>query len=226
MANSNRKDNRKNEIIDAALKVFSEKEYQDATISEITKLVGISEATMYEYFGSKEDLLFAIPGKITAEAIEFVEQILPFIRGAEGKIKAIVQNYLTVCQNNPEYTSLVMLQLKTNRNFRSTEAFKIIRKGASILLDCIKEGINDGTFKSTTDPYLERAIILGTIEHLCTRWRMMGSPANLIEHGDRIVNSILHGIIEKKDARRVSLHLELNNETGDKSAPSDAPDKK
>jgi len=65
MVNSNRKDNRKNEIIDAALKVFSEKDYQDATISEITKLVGISEATMYEYFGSKEDLLFAIPGKIT-----------------------------------------------------------------------------------------------------------------------------------------------------------------
>jgi hypothetical protein len=55
---------------------------------------------------------------------------------------------------------------------------------------------------------------------------MMGSPANLIEHGDRIVNSILHGIIEKKDARRVSLHLELDDETGDKSAPSDAPDKK
>jgi len=120
MVNSNRKDNRKNEIIDAALKVFSEKDYQDATISEITKLVGISEATMYEYFSSKEALLFAIPGKITAEAIEFIEQILPYIRGAEGKIKAIVQNYLTVCQNNPEYTSLVMLQLKTNRNFRST----------------------------------------------------------------------------------------------------------
>ena len=226
MANSNRKDNRKNEIIDAALKVFSEKEYQDATISEITKLVGISEATLYEYFGSKEDLLFAIPGKITAEAIEFIEQIIPFIRGAEGKIKAIVQNYLTVCQNNPEYTSLVMLQLKTNRNFRSTEAFKIIRKGARILLDCIREGIDDGTFKSTTDPYLERAIILGTIEHLCTRWRMMGSPANLIEHGDRIVNSVLHGIVAKKDARHVSLLLELDDERGDKSAPPDAPDKK
>ena len=226
MANSNRKDNRKNEIIDAALKVFSEKEYQDATISEITKLVGISEATMYEYFSSKEDLLFAIPGKITAEAIDFIEQILPYIRGAEGKIKAIVQNYLTVCQNNPEYTSLVMLQLKTNKNFRLTEAFKIIRKGSRILLDCIREGIEDGTFKSTTDPYLEKAIILGTIEHLCTRWRMKGSPGNLIEHGDRIVNSVLHGIVEKKDARHVSLHLELDDETRDESVPPDSSDKK
>jgi hypothetical protein len=119
-----------------------------------------------------------------------------------------------------------MLQLKTNRNFRSTEAFKIIRKGARILLDCIREGIDDGTFKSTTDPYLERAIILGTIEHLCTRWRMMGSPENLIEHGDRIVNSVLHGIVEKKDARRVSLHLELDDETGVESAPLDSTDKK
>jgi TetR/AcrR family fatty acid metabolism transcriptional regulator len=181
---------------------------------------------MYEYFSSKEDLLFAIPGKITAEAIDFIEQILPYIRGAEGKIKAIVQNYLTVCQNNPEYTSLVMLQLKTNKNFRLTEAFKIIRKGSRILLDCIREGIDDGTFKSTTDPYLEKAIILGTIEHLCTRWRMKGSPGNLIEHGDRIVDSVLHGIVEKKDARHVSLHLELDDETRDESVSPDAPDKK
>ena len=206
--------------------MFSEKEYQDATISEITKLVGISEATMYEYFGSKEDLLFAIPGKITAEAIEFIEQILPFLRGAEDKIRAIVQNYLTVCQNNPEYTSLVMLQLKTNKNFRSTDAYRIIRKGARILLECIKEGINEGTFISSTDPYLERMIILGTIEHLCTRWRMMGSPSNLVEQGDRIVSSILHGIIEKKGTKLVTLHMELGDETKETAAPADVSDRK
>jgi hypothetical protein len=54
----------------------------------------------------------------------------------------------------------------------------------------------------------------------------MGSPENLIEHGDRIVNSVLHGIVAKKDARHVSLLLELDDERGDKSAPPDAPDKK
>jgi TetR/AcrR family transcriptional regulator, fatty acid metabolism regulator protein len=211
MAIKNKKDSRRNEIIDAALQVFSRKEYQDATISEITRLAGISEATLYEYFDSKEDLLFAIPGKITGEAIEFIEQILPFIRGVEGKIRAIVQKYLRVCEENPEYTSLVMLQLKTNSKFRSTEAFEIIRRGAGLLLDCIKEGIEDGTLKSGTDPYLTRAIILGTIEHICTRWRLMGGPPDVSSHTDRIVDSILNGAVAARDAKDISLQLQFGN---------------
>jgi TetR/AcrR family transcriptional regulator, fatty acid metabolism regulator protein len=208
----NKKDSRKNEIIDAALQVFSQKGYMDATISEITKLAGISEATMYEYFDSKDDLLFAVPGKITEEAIEFIEQILPYIRGVEGKIRAIVQKYLKVCEDNPEYTSLVMLHLKTNKKFRSAEAFEIIRKGARMLLECIKEGIDDGTLQSGTDPYLTRAIILGTIEHLCTRWRMMGGPRNISVYTDQIVNSILYGAVAAKDARNISLQVKLGEE--------------
>lgn len=207
-----KKDSRRNEIIDAALKVFSQKEYQDATISEITKLAGISEATLYEYFEGKEDLLFAIPGKITDEGIEFVEQILPYIRGVEGKIRAIVQKYLNVCEENPEYTSLVMLQLKTNKKFRSTEAFEIIRKGARLVLECLKEGIEDGTLKNDTDPYLLRAIILGTIEHLCTRWRMMGIPARPSAYTDQIVSSVLYGATAARDAKSVSLKVKLDDE--------------
>ncbi len=207
-----KKDSRRNEIIDAALKVFSRKEYQDATISEITKLAGISEATLYEYFEGKEDLLFAIPGKITDEGIEFVEQILPYIRGVEGKIRAIVQKYLNVCEENPEYTSLVMLQLKTNKKFRSTEAFEIVRKGARLVLECIKEGIEDGTLKRETDPYLLRAMILGTIEHLTTRWRMMGVPARPSAYTDQIVSSVLYGATAARDAKSVSLKVKIDDE--------------
>ncbi|MCK7489755.1 MAG: TetR/AcrR family transcriptional regulator [Anaerotruncus sp.] len=43
------------------------KVFRTATITEISKEAGVSEATIYEYFGTKEDLLFAIPEKITNE---------------------------------------------------------------------------------------------------------------------------------------------------------------
>jgi AcrR family transcriptional regulator len=80
--------------------------------------------------------LFAIPGKITAEAIELIEQILPFIRGAEGKIKAIVQNYLTVCQNNPEYTSLMKMTAANIYNYYASkdELLIAIHKKTSAML--------------------------------------------------------------------------------------------
>ena len=69
--------NRKDRIMEAALRIFAEKGFQNATITEISKEAGVSEATVYEYFGTKEDLLFAIPEKITNETLEESSRVIP-----------------------------------------------------------------------------------------------------------------------------------------------------
>ena len=53
MADHARPKTRKDRIMDAALRIFAEKSFADATISEISKEAGVSEATIYEYFGTK-----------------------------------------------------------------------------------------------------------------------------------------------------------------------------
>jgi AcrR family transcriptional regulator len=47
-------------IMDAALKVISEKGYHGTSISAIAKESGVSKGLMYNYFSSKEDLLIEI----------------------------------------------------------------------------------------------------------------------------------------------------------------------
>lgn len=47
-------------ILDAALKLFSEKGYENASISQIAKEAGISKGLVYNYFESKESLLVSI----------------------------------------------------------------------------------------------------------------------------------------------------------------------
>lgn len=204
---------RKNKIIESALKIFAEKGFQDATISEISRAAGVSDATVYEYFNSKEELLFTIPEEITEEPVRDIEKILPFLRGSESKLRAIVQGYMTLYEKNPLYSALVMLQLKTNRNFLKTKAYGKIRGIAHMLLTCIQEGIDDGSFKKETDPYLVRAMILGTIEHLCIRWHLLGAPANLVEQVDPLVDMILCGIRVHSHTRNLSLHLQLTGDT-------------
>ena len=204
---------RKNKIIESALKIFAEKGFADATISEISKAAGVSDATVYEYFNTKEELLFTIPEEITEEPVRDMEKILPFLRGSESKLRAIVQGYMTLYENNPQYSALVMLHLKTNRNFLKTKAYEKIRGIAHMLLTCIQEGIDDGSFKKETDPYLVRAMILGTIEHLCIRWHLLGAPANLVEQVDPLVDMILCGIKVQSHTKDLSLHLHLDGDT-------------
>ena len=173
----------------------------------------MSDATVYEYFNSKEELLFTIPEEITEEPARDMEKILPFLRGSESKLRAIVQGYMTLYEENPLYSALVMLQLKTNRNFLKTKSYEKIRNIAHMLLECIQEGIDDGSFKKETDPHLVRAMILGTIEHMCIRWHLLGAPSNLVEHADPLVDMILSGIRVQSHTKNLSLHLHLEGDT-------------
>ena len=199
-------------IIDAALKVFGEKGYYNATISEIARAAGVSEATIYEYFGSKEDLLFAIPGEITKRAVDFMEHLAPYVKGAANRIRAIVYGYYQLYKENPYYSSLVLLDLKHNRNFMETESYREVRRAARLILDAIQEGMESGEFRDDVDPYLLRSIILGTIEHIFFRWHLKGRKDDLKDFVDDFMDVLLRGI--SRDRGEKTLRVELVVEDG------------
>jgi Transcriptional regulator len=214
MADHVRAKSRKDRIMDAALRIFAEKTFQDATISEISKESGVSEATIYEYFGTKEDLLFAIPEKISNETFEEAQLVLPFIKDVEGRMRATLLSYIKLYQNNPHYSALVLLQLMSNKRFRQTTAHAAIRRSAHRLLDCIRDGIADGTFRKDADAYLIRSMLMGTIEHLFIHWHMQGMPKRektIIDMLDPFLEIVLSGIRAKKEEHGLTLHLKLED---------------
>lgn len=196
-------------IIDAALKVFGEKGYYNATISEIARAAGVSEATIYEYFGSKEDLLFAIPGEITRQAVDFLEGMAPFIKGAGNKVRAIVYGYYRLYKENPYYSSLVLLDLKHNRKFMEAEGYQAVRKAAGLLLEAIKEGMESGEFRKDIDPYLVRSMILGTIEHLFFRWHLKGRREELPDFVDGLLDILTRGIGKASEPPTYHINITL-----------------
>ena len=200
--------------MDAALRIFAEKTFQDATISEISKESGVSEATIYEYFGTKEDLLFAIPEKISNDTFEESQLVLPFIKDVEGRMRATLLSYIQLYQNNPHYSALVLLQLMSNKRFRQTTAHAAIRRSAHRLLDCIRNGIADGTFHKDADAYLIRSLLMGTIEHLFIHWHMQGMPKrekSIMDMLDPFLEIVLSGIRAKKEEPGLTLHLKLED---------------
>lgn len=206
--------NRKDRILDTALRIFARKGFQDATIAEISKEAGVSEATVYENFGTKEELLFAIPEKVTVERIDELEKVLPYIKGAEARIRAIMQGYIQIYGDNPDYSALVLLQLTPNKRFRQTSGHATIRKAAHILLACIRQGIADGTFQASVNPYLIRSMLLGTVEHLFIQKHLQEESTkeeNIMNLLDPFMDIILDGIRAKKEETGLTLRLNLND---------------
>jgi len=213
---------RKEKILKAAERIFAQKGFQETTISDVAQEAGVSDATIYEYFTSKEELLFSIPGETARRGKEFIELHLKYIRGAANKIRAVVYHYLDFYQKEPDYASVAMLILKQNRKFLETKAYQDVREMSRLIIQVIKEGVASGEFKPQTDPYLVRSMILGTIEHMVIRSVLLGKPENLLEFVDPLTDLLVDGLNREKGAMdwNLKINLEPREEPpGGKAAP-------
>ena len=77
------RNDRREAILEAALQVFAEKTFHAASVSMIAKEAGVSKGLMYNYFESKDDLLFTLLDDITEKMLERfdVRDGQPFTKG-------------------------------------------------------------------------------------------------------------------------------------------------
>ena len=190
----NKTDIRKKNIIDTATKVFAQRGFQESTITEIAKEAKVSEASIYEYFSTKEGLLFSIPGESSQTLFEVMAFHLKIIRGSANKLRAIVYLLMDSYQNNPDFAAVLMLFLKHNKKFLDTSGHHVIKEGIKHITRVIEEGIESREFRNDLNPYLVRSMILGTIEHLVTNWVMTGNPENLMDLVDPLIDNLILGI--------------------------------
>jgi TetR/AcrR family fatty acid metabolism transcriptional regulator len=181
-------------IVRAATKVFAEHGYQKATISEIARLAQIAEASLYEYFQSKEDLLLTIPNVWVTEAIEELEEQLFGIRGCEGQLRKFLWWYLRYIEKEPLIASVVFLFLKGNRSFVDTPVYANVRTFYGRLLRIFEEGREAGELREGLNPFIARTIFLGTIEHIVIRWLMKDMSYSMFDSLEETFELLMGGL--------------------------------
>ena len=198
-------------ILEGALKVFGEKGFENATVAAICSEAGISEPTLYEYFESKEDVLFSISELYTRRELERLSELGRYIKDPRERLRAIIQAYLEFYESNPLYTSVALLTLKGNRRYVSSPAYESVRQAAHTLIDVVRDGAQRGIFRDDVDPYLIRNMVLGFIEHLTIQWLLVGRPETIAEHADTIFQMVMRAI-EKEDENTIELKLKMSKD--------------
>ncbi len=154
----------------------------------------------YEYFGSKENLLFSIPEAHMQKLHQDLNFHLKLIRGAVNRLHATLYMQLLYYSNHPEFTAVLMLILKHDRKFIDTEAHKKIRDYLKIVDSCIKEGMESGEIHADIDPYYLRASLIGALEHIVINWLLRRKPENLMDAFEPLFEVCLKLIQKKPEA--------------------------
>jgi AcrR family transcriptional regulator len=165
------REERKKDIIKAARNLLAEKNFDDVTMDEIAREVGLGKSTLYLYFKNKESLYFAVVLRGIRIWYESVKSEVE--KGNTGLEKFILYGKAnrTFSNRYPDYFRLLYSPTsikkefdpdKMNRSEEFQEVRELFKKIMSIGIDSIQKGIDDGDIRQDVDP-TEAAILLSVI---------------------------------------------------------------
>lgn len=179
-------------ILDAAATIFAEMGYQKARIQDIAKLAGVADGTIYQYFRNKQEILFTLPIEKTKDLISIQKEHLSGIKSSDFRLKVLITDYLRFFDANKDYSSIVLFELRYNRNFYATPAYELFRNFALTFYDVIKEGIELGHFRGSVHPYIAVQMIFGMIDHSLLTWLLFKKPSSMMDIQETLYDLIMH----------------------------------
>lgn len=135
---------RKEQILDAAARVFAEKGFLRATTKEIADAADLSEGSIYNYFESKHDLLLAIVDRVVRQALDRLLARLERLMSAEAYIAAVLQSHLDFIHQNQTFVKILGAEIWTDEELRERFMAQIIGPildtGTRYLQNLVEEG--------------------------------------------------------------------------------------
>ena len=157
---------RKAQILDGAAKVFSEKGFHRATTREIAEAADVSEGTIYNYFGSKDDLLISIVARLGESQVptEMFEQGL--LGDAREFFVATFRRRHAFVRQNKAMLQAILSEILTNQEIRQRYNQQLVEPFVSLFGQHIQARIEQGQMRPVDVPLAIRylfAINLGLL---------------------------------------------------------------
>jgi AcrR family transcriptional regulator len=160
------KEQRRNDSIDAAERVFFSKGMENATMDVVAEEAELSKGTLYIYFESKEDLYLAITKRGLDILTKMFEKVTTKTAHGIEKIYAIGQAYRDFSKKHTDYfQAMAYFDLRVKEiSSESPNAKACIEQGEKVLTICaevIQYGIKDGTIRSDINPKKAAIVLWG-----------------------------------------------------------------
>ena len=189
---------REQEILDAAVRVFSRKGFNGATTKEIAGEAGVAEGTIFRYFKTKKDILLSLVGPYLAQSLtDAIEEV----SGATDEVilTAIIKNRLDVIKKNSNLIMLLFTEAQFHPELREKFTEKVVLKVAVVLEQLITTRIKQGAYKEV-DPQIATRIFVGMMG-IFVLWKTYLSGDKYISFDENtviknVVDIFLNGIRE------------------------------
>jgi len=144
---------RRLELVETAVRVFSEGSYRGTTTAEIARAAGVSEPTLYRHFASKRDLYFAALDHVWAQGKASWEAALEKEPNVLAALEAIGRNHFGVRDCKRQLSELWVQALSEATEDPELRKYlrRHLREVHGFFADILRRGQEEGVLNADRD---------------------------------------------------------------------------
>jgi AcrR family transcriptional regulator len=192
---------RRQQIVDAAVDLFSRKGFEATTVGEIAAAAGISTGLIYHYARTKEDVLFLVLLTVLDSYRTELPPAMARFDDPVGRLVAGVRAYCGIIDRRMDAT---VLAYRATKNL--ARAHRELIKQAEIdsntfIEDCIRDGIAQGLFREV-DPVLAAYQFVSFAHNWALKSWRLGAKMKLEQYVQSGLDLLIRGVATPAGLRR------------------------
>ncbi|MEM9396537.1 MAG: TetR/AcrR family transcriptional regulator [Pseudomonadota bacterium] len=229
-----RLEERERVILDAATTLFATAGFNGTSTRKIAAEAGVSEGTIFHYFGSKNDLITAILDRLYNDQLNpGAAAILDTIMATEARLRALADHHVMVLTaDNALMLRLLQVYLESDlgSNYGGTDVRvkgdhegsplrDLNRSYVGFLDRTVREGIERGELRPDLKVRSVRDLFFGTLEYGLRTHLLRHGQTGLRDYLDELLAPILRGIAVTVSPTTNTSNTERDRSTLDRLTP-------
>jgi AcrR family transcriptional regulator len=187
---------RRNKIIAAAIRIFSSKGVDRASVNEISDAAGVDRASFYYYFATKQELFMTLIAEVGEELGSSAERIASSSQSSADRLREIIETLMVKYEKH--YPIMYFYVQQDTRHMphgrRRTEIESRRQRYDAALEKIISDGMQSGEFREGIDIDVLRLAMLGAV-NWTHRWFVPGRRLTGQEVGAAMASLFLNGLL-------------------------------
>jgi TetR/AcrR family transcriptional regulator, fatty acid metabolism regulator protein len=159
---------RRRQILQAAVRTFAERGYHAARVSDIAKEAGVAYGLVYHYYESKETLLEAIFKETWGAMLDTVRAVEQLDEPARERVRKVTEIILRTWKRDPDLVRVLVREV--TRSAQVQEEAEEIDLAYQALQRIVEQGQKNGEFRTDLDARVTATIWYGALEEVLTGW--------------------------------------------------------
>ena len=194
----------KQKIMESTIEIVGKKGYAATSTREIAESAGISEATIFKYYNSKNQLLESIVSNVIDDFYKYsINEAIPEVlsdseeKNSQQMLNELITERLSFFNENYQAIQVILQEMMINESIREIFNKKIWTEIKSISNNIFEKGKEENQIRDIDSFHLRKALF-GMIFYTASFEKLLDteneSNYDIEEEAEKIVDILFHGI--------------------------------